>query len=57
MADYDLLIKNGAIVDGLRMPAFKGDIGVRNGKIAAIGNVQGAATRTESRWLSLHHCQ
>ena len=33
MADYDLLIKNGTIVDGLRMPAFKGDIGVRNGKI------------------------
>ena len=45
MADYDLLIKNGTIVDGLRMPAFKGDIGIRNGKIAAMGNVQGTATR------------
>jgi N-acyl-D-amino-acid deacylase len=45
MADYDLLIKNGTIVDGLRMPAFKGDIGVHNGKITAIGNVQGTATR------------
>ena len=45
MADYDLLIKNGTIVDGLRMPAFKGDIGVRKGKIAAMGNVQGTATR------------
>ena len=45
MADYDLLIKNGTIVDGLRMPAFKGDIGVRNGKIAAMGNIQGTATR------------
>ncbi len=45
MADYDLLIKNGTIVDGLRMPAFKGDIGVRNGKIVAMGNVQGTATR------------
>ncbi len=45
MADYDLLIKNGTIVDGLRMPAFKGDIGVRNGRIVAIGNVQGSATR------------
>lgn len=45
MADYDLLIKNGTIVDGLRMPAFKGDVGVRNGKIVAIGNVQGSATR------------
>jgi N-acyl-D-amino-acid deacylase len=45
MADYDLLIKNGTIVDGLRMPAFKGDLGIRNGKIAAMGNVQGTATR------------
>ncbi len=45
MADYDLLIKNGTIVDGLRMPAFKGDIGVRSGRIVAIGNVQGTATR------------
>ena len=45
MADYDLLIKNGTIVDGLRMPAFKGDIGVRHGRIVAIGNVQGSAER------------
>ena len=45
MADYDLLIKNGKIVDGLRMPAFRGDIGVRDGKIAAMGNVQGSAQR------------
>ena len=43
MADYDLLIKNGTIVDGLRMPAFKGDLGIRNGKIAAMGNVHAAA--------------
>jgi N-acyl-D-amino-acid deacylase len=45
MADYDLLIKNGTIVDGLRMPAFKGDIAVRNGKIVAMGNIKGSATR------------
>jgi N-acyl-D-aspartate/D-glutamate deacylase len=45
MADYDLLIKNGKIVDGLRMPAFRGDIGIRDGKIAAMGNVQGSAQR------------
>ena len=45
MADYDLLIKNGTIVDGLRMPAYRGDIGIRNGKIVAMGNVQGSATR------------
>jgi len=45
MADYDLLIKHGTIVDGLRMPAFKGDIAIRNGKIVAMGNLKGNATR------------
>lgn len=45
MADYDLLIKNGTIIDGLRMPAFKGDIGVRGGRIVSMGNVQGTATQ------------
>src|SRR5258706_139481 len=34
---YELLIKNGRIIDGSGTPAFRGDIGVRNGKIAAIG--------------------
>ena len=45
MAEYDLLIKNGTIVDGLRVPAHRGDIGIWNGKIAAMGNIQGSATR------------
>jgi len=45
MAEYDLLIKNGTIIDGLRMPAYRGDIGIRGGKIVAMGNVQGTATR------------
>jgi N-acyl-D-amino-acid deacylase len=45
MAEYDLLIKNGTIIDGLRMPAYRGDIGIRSGKIVAMGNVQGSATR------------
>jgi N-acyl-D-aspartate/D-glutamate deacylase len=45
MAEYDLLIKNGTVIDGLRMPAYRGDIGIRGGKIVAMGNVQGSATR------------
>jgi N-acyl-D-amino-acid deacylase len=43
---YDLLIKNGLIVDGSGMPAFRGDIGVKNGKIAEIGKLSGAAAKT-----------
>src|SRR6202007_960060 len=43
---YDLLIKNGRIVDGSGMPAFRGDIGIKNGKIAEIGKLSGPAKRT-----------
>ena len=45
MAEYDLLIKNGTIVDGLRMPAYRGDIAIRDGKIVAMGNIKGSASR------------
>ncbi len=37
---YDLLIKNGRIVDGSGMPAFRGDVGVKDGKIAEIGKLE-----------------
>ena len=43
---YDLLIKNGRIVDGSGMPAFRGDVGVKDGKIAEIGKLSGPAKRT-----------
>ena len=43
---YDLLIKNGRIVDGSGMPAFRGDVGVKGGKITEIGKLSGPAKRT-----------
>ncbi|MCR9105078.1 MAG: amidohydrolase family protein [Gammaproteobacteria bacterium] len=42
---YDLLIKNATIVDGTGKPAYRGDLAVKNGKIAALGTVNGSATR------------
>ena len=39
MAQFDWVIKNGTIVDGLRMPRFRGDIGVAGGVVAAIGQL------------------
>jgi N-acyl-D-aspartate/D-glutamate deacylase len=42
---YDLLVKNGRVIDGSGMPAFFGDVAVKNGKIAEIGKLSGSATR------------
>jgi N-acyl-D-aspartate/D-glutamate deacylase len=42
---YDLLIKNGRIVDGSGMPSYKGDVAVAGGKIAELGRLNSAAAR------------
>src|ERR1051326_4240461 len=43
---YDLLIKNGRVIDGSGTPAFRADVAVRKGKIAEIGKVRASAIRT-----------
>ncbi len=40
---YDLLIKNGTVIDGSGMPRFRADVGVSRGKIARIGRIREAA--------------
>ncbi|SRR5579875_326206 len=40
MPEFDLAIKDGMIVDGTRAPRFRGDIGIKNGRIAKIGRIQ-----------------
>jgi N-acyl-D-aspartate/D-glutamate deacylase len=37
---YDLLIKNGTVIDGSGMPRFRADIGIVHGKIATIGKIR-----------------
>ncbi|PXX00901.1 N-acyl-D-amino-acid deacylase family protein [Mycolicibacterium moriokaense] len=42
---YDLIIRNGTIVDGLGGEPYVGDVAVADGVIAAVGSVDGDATR------------
>ena len=41
--EYDLLIKNGTIVDGTGSDAYSGDISIKDGVITEIGEVSGEA--------------
>jgi len=40
---YDLIIKNGTVVDGSGLPSFQADVGIVQGKIAAIGRIRDSA--------------
>jgi N-acyl-D-amino-acid deacylase len=44
---FDVVITNGHIIDGTGSPWYSGDVGIRDGKIAAIGNLA-AAPRTRT---------
>src|SRR5688500_20219048 len=43
---YDLLIRNGLIVDGTGAPARRGDVAVAAGRIAEVGVVKDSAKKT-----------
>ena len=40
MAEYDVIIKGGVVVDGTRLPRYQADVGVKNGLVAKIGNLK-----------------
>jgi dihydroorotase/N-acyl-D-amino-acid deacylase len=42
---FDVVITNGHIIDGTGSPWYTGDVGIRDGKIAAIGNLTGASAK------------
>tara|TARA_A100001037_G_C15138069_1_gene632161 strand:- start:1319 stop:3019 length:1701 start_codon:yes stop_codon:yes gene_type:complete len=56
MTDYDILIKNGTIFDGLQTPRYRGDIGIKDGLIAHIGNLKGATAGEVIQAEGLHIC-
>jgi N-acyl-D-aspartate/D-glutamate deacylase len=43
---YDLVVKDARIVDGTGRKAYDGDVAVKDGRIVAVGEVNGTATRT-----------
>jgi N-acyl-D-amino-acid deacylase len=44
--DYDIRIAGGTLHDGLGNPGRIGDLGIRGGRIVAVGDAQGSAART-----------
>jgi N-acyl-D-amino-acid deacylase len=42
---YDVVIRNGHIVDGTGSPWYAGDVAIKNGRIAALGDLAGAKAR------------
>jgi N-acyl-D-amino-acid deacylase len=43
MPTFDVIISHGHIIDGTGSPWYSGDVGIRGGRIAAIGNLTGAS--------------
>ncbi|MDB6158630.1 MAG: dihydroorotase [Gammaproteobacteria bacterium] len=43
---FDVLIRNGHLMDGTGSPWYSGDIGIRNGRIAALGRLGDATAKT-----------
>jgi hypothetical protein len=47
MADFDIHIRGGTIVDGTRVPRYRGDVWIRNDRIAQLGrHASGSAHET-----------
>ena len=40
---YDLVIKNGMVIDGSGLPRYRADVGVRGGRVVTIGRIKDGA--------------
>src|SRR3954470_4505521 len=44
---YDLVLRSGQVIDGTGKPAYRADVGIKDGKIAAIGEIPAGAGSKE----------
>jgi N-acyl-D-amino-acid deacylase len=49
MAEFDIVIHGGRVIDGTGNPWFYGDVGIKNGKIASIRQDQSRGWRARYR--------
>lgn len=47
MADYDLIVRGGHVVDGTGLPRRRVDVGVRDGKVATLARLESASADEE----------
>jgi dihydroorotase/N-acyl-D-amino-acid deacylase len=45
--EYDIIIRNGRVVDGSGRPGYQADIAIKDDRIARIGNLRGAKAKRE----------
>ena len=45
--EYEIIIRNGRVIDGSGRAAFNADVGIRNDRIARLGNLRGASAKHE----------
>ncbi len=45
--NFDFIIRNGTVIDGMRLPRYRADVGVKNGKIVRIGRIPHGTSKQE----------
>ena len=40
MAEFDVVIRGGMIIDGTRLPRYQADVGIKDGKVAKLGKLK-----------------
>jgi len=40
MAEFDTIIRGGTVIDGTRLPRYRSDVGIKDGKIAKLGRLK-----------------